>query len=815
MRVFYEDKVREMELALNDKETERDDLLKQLKASKTNEASTKELQINLRDKERHIADLRKKHKQLTDLTAVSSRNQVKISRLQDDVKDMKRKKVDLQKLVSKERKEHAQQLRVLEQEARQKDKELSRWKKVSSAKEVEAERANQMAKTRMAELTKLRTKYKDAEKRLRMVSLKRGVLEKAGLDPVLVGRRASAQASIKKATTDHVDSLREFFDKQVNSIVKKEALADKLAHEWEEHFDLTSRREQDEDNDGSNLTNDEKQALDLQIAFKEGRIRKLAAKLGSQQQDASGKENEPIDDTFINDEAIAKLVQGTRRCGLGSPRIFSFLTFGHRVVLNLSENDVESSKTLATKVLFGMVVREKRRTAALARTASSLDERLQAAEKDASVSESAFRTYMEEQDEEVAVISQNQQEHILSLMNMVKDETTRDCNEKGKNTDSMLLVLANERIAVLEQHLSDLQSRDSSRDTLHKVKYDELKRSLDQKVEDYEALLDEIDELHIALREIKEEAEKVGGKSTSVAELANLALRPNMVAEPVSARPALDGLAQARRTNEPSQPRTPTSLVYSSDEDDDCHEEPDWSNDIMADLAMIAEGKVPPSMEPSFTFSDHSKSSVFDRLADPQSFTGTQKHQPVEKREAASSTKGQQDRRAMSKTINDRLNQIVVPNEGSTSHGDSDFELEPRNSRDSDSTHETSNRIKHESSPSKEKTKKKALKRIKVQPSCDAADRLLDDLLKNDDEDPLHSSASNLYTRQNVFERLQKTTTQSYAVKHGGSGPEESGPKRDPYPHPLSPVSFRDSVFDRLTKTTTEAYANKNRAKHP
>ena len=47
----------------------------------------------------------------------------------------------------------------------------------------------------------------------------------------------------------------------------------------------------------------------------------------------------------------------------------------------------EASTDTATKVLFGMVVRERRRVAALARSASSLDERLQAAEKAASISE--------------------------------------------------------------------------------------------------------------------------------------------------------------------------------------------------------------------------------------------------------------------------------------------------------------------------------------------------------------------------------------------------------------------------------------------
>ena len=47
----------------------------------------------------------------------------------------------------------------------------------------------------------------------------------------------------------------------------------------------------------------------------------------------------------------------------------------------------EVSSDAATKVLFGMVVRERRRVAALAISASSLDERLQAAEKANNISE--------------------------------------------------------------------------------------------------------------------------------------------------------------------------------------------------------------------------------------------------------------------------------------------------------------------------------------------------------------------------------------------------------------------------------------------
>ena len=65
---------------------------------------------------------------------------------------------------------------------------------------------------------------------------------------------------------------------------------------------------------------------------------------------------------------------------------------------------------ISAKVLFGMIVRERRRVASLARTASSLDEKVQEAEAATRAKESAFRAYVEEQQHEVAMLAQNQQE---------------------------------------------------------------------------------------------------------------------------------------------------------------------------------------------------------------------------------------------------------------------------------------------------------------------------------------------------------------------------------------------------------------------
>jgi hypothetical protein len=171
----------------------------------------------------------------------------------------------------------------------------------------------------------------------------------------------------------------------------------------------------------------------------------------------------------------------------------------------VSDTDSETSGNLVTNVLFGMIVREKRRIAALARTVSSLDERLQVAEKVAINSASALRTYLEEQSEEVAALSLDHQEHILSLMDLVKEESglsasteiyESNLDSRGERSDaaaeSTILVLANERIEVLEQSLEDLKSQKES----YQFEAEQLGRSLQLKSDECEYLLENLNELH-------------------------------------------------------------------------------------------------------------------------------------------------------------------------------------------------------------------------------------------------------------------------------------------------------------------------------
>jgi hypothetical protein len=311
--------------------------------------------------------------------------------------------------------------------------------------------------------------------------------------------------------------------------------------------------------------------------------------------------------------------------------------------------------------------------------------------------------------------------------------------------------------------------------------------------------------------------------------------------------------------------------MHTSDSEDNFDDKnvQDWTSEIMADLALIAEGQMPPSlMESPELVEEASKLanfSVFDRLADPDRFTGIQKHSTMKTPAKATGSKskrpkspgGHVQRRALSRQIADRLDKIIIP--GYEPRRDSSSQSlaspSPLNIGSLSDQKDYKSVFDRLISPSQytgtQKEKFQETKDKRARAAEEVADRMLDDLLESDN-DPLEKQMEQTagaaprlsleYTQQDVFERLQKTTTQSYAVKHNGTMlpdydvrgdfafssatvqepalPDKDLSSSSVQSEPLKQESNTHSdytsqdVFERLQKTTTEAYAKKtNRAK--
>lgn len=320
MREFYEEKLREMAALLAEKEQETEKLIEELSKLDKDHSETHELADRLRQKQEQLAELRRKQAELTRLTSVASKNESQIAKLSYEVNDMKHKKVELQKQITVERKNHAIEVQKLKKESMQQQKELIKVKQLKDQKSMEAEKAQQVAKARLEQVFQLKSKYKESEKRLRILTVKRGVMSRAGLDPIMVGRRQSkTPMKLKKgqSTSDHqneesinIDGIRDFFDQKVAEVGRREALAEKLAQEWEEHLDLSSQREEllqtNTEEDKESI-----ESLDSRIKYKEERIRQLAARLGKPQKD-SGEESKD-DEAFLFTKEFKKHV-GSKYC---------------------------------------------------------------------------------------------------------------------------------------------------------------------------------------------------------------------------------------------------------------------------------------------------------------------------------------------------------------------------------------------------------------------------------------------------------------------------------------------------------------------
>jgi len=418
-----------------------------------------------------------------------------------------------------------------------------------------------------------------------------------------------------------------------------------------------------------------------------------------------------------------------------------------------------------------MIVKEKRRVAALARTASSLDERLQQVEKEASVSESAFLSYMEAHKADAINQSKQEQERILSLMDLVKDETEQKETATSLTgvANSTLLTLTQQRVESLEKHVADLEKQLAST-TTRQSSNDDLHRALESKGHECESLSIELNEMRDIIKQIRSRAQ-TSSDTAVVNDVVDLTLKALL---PSSSGATLVANNKHELTD-----------VCTTDEEVD-KEEPAWAADIMKDLALIAEGRVPPSLSKADTATTKEESTVFDRLADPQSFTGTQASRRDTETEApllSHNSGNQSDRRAMTKEISSALDQIVVPSGSGPKNSDKHLSDEPTVTPQHSETEAKRSVFERLMSPSQytgvQRGKHQATKSKRKGIVDEAADKLLDDLLTSDGEEETRDSnqphetenarGHHNYTQEDVFERLNRTTTQAYAVKHSNT----------------------------------------------
>jgi len=306
VREFYGEKLYEMETLLARSKIEGKQISQELDRLEKGHSHDAELQKKLKEKEEQVAQLQKKQIELTRLTSVATRNESQIKSLQIEVSQMKKKKTDLKKQIVNKGKRHAAEVHKWKKQLMQKERELNKVKRISDKRGMKAEKTRTVAKSRLEHINQLKSKFKESEKILRIQTLQCDVMNKAGFDSVMVGRNDSKRQAVCARRVGHAgfdsDGLREFFDGKIADVGRKEALAEKLAQEWEDHLELSIQKLElqmvDEGNEDVNT-------LDSKIKYKEDRIRQLATKLGKRQKNL---EKNQEDDSFLFNRTFRRLV---------------------------------------------------------------------------------------------------------------------------------------------------------------------------------------------------------------------------------------------------------------------------------------------------------------------------------------------------------------------------------------------------------------------------------------------------------------------------------------------------------------------------
>lgn len=498
-----------------------------------------------------------------------------------------------------------------------------------------------------------------------------------------------------------------------------------------------------------------------------------------------------------------------------------------------------------------MVVRERRRISSLARTASSLDEKLQQAEKAVEGSEAYLRSYMDEHRHLAAELTHSQQKSILSLMEMVKADGAKNAGKDGRDAelsqfdDRKLLVLANERIAALENHIQNLETEaDQKSDYREEIK--NLREAYDESCKSISDLDAERWQTLDALREVREHLTRVGNDSGDGSSHVKSAIRLvkrllNDLKKGKVHRGAQNDLAEESKISVGSFDDDRDSVIS----EDEMYDDPDFAAEIMEDLAFIAEGKIPPSMQnlPGFTeqVAEMESVSVFDRLTNPDNFTGTQKRKVKKARKVQISTTQRSRAERSASSLPDQVHKTRIPETEAVS----DHSITPTNACSGEASMEpiTTTKKEYKSvferlvSPSQAtgtQRQKLARKNQLDDPSehgsesgtqGDDFDKMLDDVLGEASE--ISDSQSNDGKYKSVFERLvspsQATGTQKHRLAEksdGQSGVAVSRSLSDNFTESPSTKEKRiharnysdyaeQDVFERLQKTSTVSYQNR------
>lgn len=247
MKSFYEQKLTYLSNEMQEKQSERDQLLLELKeiSDKNSEAEfvklrESKLKADLNKKDEELKAMKKKQDELRNLTHIQSQYSHQINHLETDITQMKKQRVDLTKTLNLERKNHMialsekakeiEKLKKALQKASFEVKKLGKDKEIAENKVKDALREGAALKKKTQELMKLGNEEMNSTASTR-----------AAIHAIT---KSSSRFSGRRILTEQELNTKKWIDQRIAEISAREAAAETLKKQYEQQLELLQRKEQ-------------------------------------------------------------------------------------------------------------------------------------------------------------------------------------------------------------------------------------------------------------------------------------------------------------------------------------------------------------------------------------------------------------------------------------------------------------------------------------------------------------------------------------------------------------------------------------------
>lgn len=238
MKTFYEQRLLQLSSAMQEKEDERAKLLSELQELSTEKnesqlAKESKLREELKNKDEELKTMKRKQQELRSLAQAQSQYTSQLLKLETDIQTMKKQRVDLTKTLQQEKRNHIIQLS-------EKVKEIDKLKKELLKASNEVKRLGKASETAEAKINLLKRKAAVASN-----TQDNATAQNARMALKAISNATSkSKLTVKKVISEEELKTCRWITQRIHEISTREISVEMLKREYEQQLELLQRKEE-------------------------------------------------------------------------------------------------------------------------------------------------------------------------------------------------------------------------------------------------------------------------------------------------------------------------------------------------------------------------------------------------------------------------------------------------------------------------------------------------------------------------------------------------------------------------------------------